>query len=160
MKVKFFTVRALGDEVAATELNHFLASHRILAMERQFMQAGLESCWCLCVSYDVVKEAQSTTKQRSRVDYKEQLNEVDFARYSRLRDLRKHLAEQHGVPLYALFTNEQMAAMVQQQVSSLTQLGEIPGVGPGRVEKYGAVFVEQLQSMMTVTMSTDDHEAQ
>ena len=43
--------------------------------------------------------------------------------------MRKELAEKEGVPAYALFTNEQLAEMVQRRVGSLTAMKEIEGVG-------------------------------
>lgn len=41
-----------------------------------------------------------------RIDYKDVLSERDFALYAQLRNLRKFLSEQEGVPTYALFTND------------------------------------------------------
>jgi len=79
------------------------------------------------------------------VDYKEVLNEVDFAVFARLRELRKTLAEKEAVPPYAVFTNEQLAAMVTQKSDSLTALGQIEGVGASRLEKYGPAFLEFLK---------------
>ncbi|MBI4754199.1 MAG: HRDC domain-containing protein [Betaproteobacteria bacterium] len=49
--------------------------------------------------------------KRERIDYREVLNEQDFAVFADLRRLRKGLAEQDGVPAYALFTNEQLVAL-------------------------------------------------
>ncbi len=72
------------------------------------------------------------------------LNEQDFALFAKLRDLRKTLAEQEGVPAYALFTNEQLARMVQQRVTSKAALAEIEGVGASRLEKYGDAFLQLL----------------
>jgi hypothetical protein len=60
------------------------------------------------------------------VDYKEVMNEADFAVFSRLRDLRKVIAEKEAVPAYAIFTNEQLAAMVTGKVDRLCQAE--PGV--------------------------------
>lgn len=145
MHMRFFTIPALVGEQAAAELNRFVAAHRILGIERQFVQDGRNSAWCLCVSYlEAAGDRPAAVKQRGKVDYKELLNDYEFTLYSRLRDLRKRLAEQQGVPLYALFTNEQMAAMVQQRVSTPAQLQEIDGVGEGRVEKYGRAFLDAL----------------
>jgi superfamily II DNA helicase RecQ len=45
------------------------------------------------------------------------------------------------VPAYALFTNEQLAAMVTRRTRSLEALGAIDGVGKSRVEKYGPAFL-------------------
>jgi superfamily II DNA helicase RecQ len=57
-----------------------------------------------------------------------------------LRTLRKTLADQEGVPAYALFTKEQLADMVRRPVLSLEGLAGIDGVGQARVEKYGDAF--------------------
>lgn len=142
--MKFFTIPTLDGEEAAEELNRFVGAHRILGIERNFVQDGRNSAWCLCVSYLEAGDRPASVKQRGKVDYKEVLGDHEFTLYSRLRDLRKRLAEQQGVPVYALFTNEQMAAMVQRRVSTLAQLQEIDGVGEGRAAKYGQAFLDQL----------------
>lgn len=66
--------------------------------------------------------------------------------FARLRALRKTLAEQEGVPAYALFTNEQLAGMVQRRVRTVGDLREIDGVGEARVEKYGGAFLDILRA--------------
>ncbi|MCP3971486.1 MAG: hypothetical protein GY717_14440 [Rhodobacteraceae bacterium] len=146
--MRFFTIPVFAGDEATAELDRFLASHRILGTDRQFVQDGVNSAWCLCVSYLEAGDRPAPVK-RGRVDYKELLSEHDFAIYSRLRDLRKRLAEQQGVPAYALFTNEQLAAMVKQRVSTRSQLQAISGVGEGRAEKYGQAFLSQLQQART-----------
>ncbi|MBP9803395.1 MAG: HRDC domain-containing protein [Candidatus Accumulibacter sp.] len=50
------------------------------------------------------------------------------------------MAEQEGVPMYALFTNEQLAEMVTRRTTTIAALGEIDGVGKARIEKYGKYF--------------------
>ena len=54
-------------------------------------------------------------------------------------------AEAEAVPPYAVFTNEQLAAMVTGRVADEAGLAAIDGVGPARVERYGARFVAALQ---------------
>jgi superfamily II DNA helicase RecQ len=71
------------------------------------------------------------------VDYREQLSAEEFAVFSRLRDERKKWAEAEGVPVYTIFTNAQLAAMVRQRVTTAAALGGIDGIGPARVAKYG-----------------------
>ena len=61
------------------------------------------------------------------------------------RDLRKQLVEKEAVPVYAVFTNEQLAAMVTARVNSLAALGKINGIGKSQVEKYGDVFLSMLK---------------
>jgi superfamily II DNA helicase RecQ len=144
MQLRFFTIPVLGGEAAAEELNRFLAGHRILAVDRHLAQDGGSSLWALCVSYEPVGDSRPPSAKRGKVDYREVLNEADFTVYARLRSLRKEIAEREGVPLYALFTNDQMAEMVTRRASSIGALREIPGVGEARVEKYGAAFLNTL----------------
>jgi superfamily II DNA helicase RecQ len=100
--------------------------------------------------------------KRKRVDYREVLGESEFGVYAELRRLRKHLADRDGVPAYAVFTNEQLAEMVQRRVSSIQALGAIEGVGESRVGKYAEPFLAallRLQAGAGLPTTTDDHEA-
>ena len=54
------------------------------------------------------------------------------------------IAEREGVPPYALFNNDQLAAMVRTKVRTKEDMGRIDGVGPGRIEKYAESFLEVL----------------
>jgi len=76
------------------------------------------------------------------VDYKEVLKPGEFEVFSRLRDWRRAVAEKEGVPVYTIFTNEQLAQMVQKKVNSKAALKEIEGVGDARVEKYGDALMQ------------------
>ena len=150
MKYHFFTITAQLPESGQNALNAFCAQHRVVALEKQFVAQGMESFWSICVTViegtGVVRANDSLPGKRGdRIDYKEVLGEQDFAIYAELRNLRKSLAEQEGVPAYALFTNEQLAAMVTQRTQTLTDLGSIDGIGKSRLEKYGELFVGVLQ---------------
>jgi superfamily II DNA helicase RecQ len=136
-------------EDAARELNQFLASNRVLLLERQFVADGPRSAWAICVSYlDRGGRPASDREPTKRVDYREVLSAADFAVFAKLRSLRKALADQDGLPAYALFTNEQLATMVRQRTTTLKALEEIPGVGPARVQKHGVAFLEVLKASL------------
>jgi hypothetical protein len=66
---------------------------------------------------------------RNRVDYKTVLSPDEFPVFSRLREFRKELAQTEAVPVYALFTNEQLAQMVQRRCQSKSDLAQIEGPG-------------------------------
>ena len=61
-------------------------------------------------------------RQRQRIDYRELLDDHDFAIFSRLRDLRNRLAKNEGLAPYLVFNNEQLAKMVQGKVTSKAAL--------------------------------------
>ena len=156
MKFRFFVVPMLDGDEESQELNRFLATNRVLLVERHFVSDGPRSAWAICVSYlDRGGRPAPEQGQGKRVDYREILSESDFAVYAKLRSLRKSMAEKDGLPAYTLFTNEQLAAMVQQRATSLKVLEEIPGVGSARVKKYGAAFLEILQTMVPERMVSD-----
>ena len=140
MEVKIFTIR-IHDRESVDELNRFLASHRITSIDREFIPDGQNSAWSICVTVQTGEPRHSSAKDKDRIDYREVLSESDFRIYAKLRTLRKELSEKDGVPAYRLFTNEQLAEIVRQTVTSAERLVEINGVGPARVEKYGDAFL-------------------
>ncbi len=144
MQLRFFTIPIHGGEAAAEDLNRFLSMHRILAVDRSFAQDGASSAWALCISFEPSDGRTQTAKPRPKIDYREILNEQDFALFARLRAVRKTLADSEGIPAYALFTNEQLAEMVQRRVRTKSAMGNIPGIGAARLEKYGEAFLQVL----------------
>lgn len=152
MKMQFFTIPVADPEEATAALNTFLAAHRVAHVERHFIPEGANSAWSICVSY-MEGEGRPPAEKRQqaaqrKIDYREVLSEPQFAVFARLRTLRKTLADQEGVPPYALFTNEQLAEMVRGPVQSLEALARLNGVGQARIEKYGAAFVDLLKEAL------------
>lgn len=149
MQYRFFWIIAEAPAPAAgeAELNQILASHRIVGVEREFVAAGRHSAWSVCVSYQPADGGVAT--KSAKVDYREVLNEADFALFAKCRTLRKQLADAEGIPAYAIFTNQQLAQIVQQRVTTLAGLREIEGVGEAKASKYSAKFLPVLQSAAT-----------
>jgi len=161
MQLRFFMVPVTAPDDATAELNRFLAANRILAIERQFIGDGANSAWTICVSFDeggATATARAMVGKRGKVDFKEVLSDPEFAVFARLRALRKERADAEGVPAYALFTNEQLAEMVQRRVVSATGLREIQGIGDARVEKYGEAFLQILQDAALPETASTAHE--
>ena len=100
MKLQFFTIPVNDPQVATKEINAFLAAHRVVTVERQFVANGANSLWSVCVSYIEGDGRPGPEKRQKRVDYREVLPAEEFAIFSKLRQLRKELAEQEGVPVY------------------------------------------------------------
>jgi superfamily II DNA helicase RecQ len=150
MQLKIFSVPALHPAAAVEEMNGFLRAHRILSLEKQLVGSDAAAFWAVCVQYlerNVTRpKFAGAEAQRPKVAYKEILSGPDFAVFARLREVRKGIAERDGVPPYAVFTNEQLAAMVTEKSDSLAALARIEGVGASRLEKYGAIFLNVLQT--------------
>ena len=76
-----------------------------------------------------------------------------FTVFVKLRDLRKQLAQAEAVPVYTIFTNDQVAEMVRRRVHTRADLEGIAGVGDARVGKYGLQFLAALQAAGGVTQA-------
>jgi superfamily II DNA helicase RecQ len=140
VKYRFFYIPARDPERAADELNECLARERVVAVHREFVASGGDSFWAVAVEIldgqAAPRPSPAATKGK-RIDYRDVLSEADFAVFKRLREWRKQVAAAEGVPVYTVFTNEQLAAIVTTRPTSLTALGKLAGIGDRRVEKYG-----------------------
>lgn len=163
MRSRHFAIPAMDPQAAEDEMNRFCSTNRIVACERQFVDVGLHSYWAVCVTLadgpgplpDALKthdgrsgSRSDGTARRTTVDYKALLDPADFAVFAKLRAWRKTMAEADGVPLYSVFTNEQLAAAATSRADTLAALGEIDGVGPARLDRYGALLLSQLAALV------------
>jgi len=51
------------------------------------------------------------------------------------------LAREQGLPPYVIFHDTTLVAMAQTRPRSLDQLGQIPGVGRSKLDRYGEQFL-------------------
>lgn len=142
----FFKMPPDASADVAGSLNDFLRSHKVMTVTRQWMEAGEASGWAFCVEYVEGGAALKTNGQATaKVDYREVLPAEQFEVFARLRSLRKTLSERDGIPLFAIFTNEQLAEIARRGCGTLAELREITGLGEARVGKYGADVLALLQ---------------
>ena len=145
-----FFVSPFGEKSVTDELNSFIRSHRIINVEKRLIDSINGTGWAFLVEYGNDGN-KSTTGSSQRVDYREILNPAEYALFDKLRNLRKELAEKSGIPVYAVFTNDQLAVMVKKPPKNAKDMLAIPGVGESRVKQYGEAFInffangEQLQ---------------
>ena len=154
MPFRFFTIPIQDNGEAEAQLNAFLATHRVLSVDRRWVEQGSQSFWSFCVDFlppgSKPKTEPPRFGQRERIDYKEKLTSEQFQVFAQLRDLRKEIAQAEAVPMYTIFTNEQLARMVTEQVRSKPALEKIEGIGEARVTRYGPRFLELLNKLLRV----------
>ena len=61
-----------------------------------------------------------------------------------LKALRLRLAKERGVPAYVVFSDATLLDMVVKRPVNRDQMLEVNGVGPGKLEKYGDLFIEAM----------------
>lgn len=129
------------------EMNRFLSAGRVLEIEQRFYQNEKGAYWSFCVRYlnsNTGSYQQQPTKQK--IDYKELLNENEFAIFSKLRECRKIIAANDAVPAYAVFTDEELAGIARLPVIEVGKLISVKGIGDKKVEKYGNQLIELFKS--------------
>lgn len=67
------------------------------------------------------------------------------ALFDGLRDVRKRLADQQGVPAYIVFNDKTLQAMARSRPQTPAELLAVSGVGPSKLERYGHAFLEALR---------------
>ena len=135
-----FFISPFGEKSVTDELNDFLRSHRIVNVEKRLIDGERGTGWVFLIEYgtDAGKSASDSTR---RIDYREVFNDFEYAFFDKLRNLRKELAEKSGIPVYAVFTNDQLAAMVKKPPKTAKDLLLVAGIGEARVKQYGEAFL-------------------
>ncbi len=70
--------------------------------------------------------------------------EVDAPTFEKLRGLRAKLAAEAKLPAYCIFHDRTLIEMARTRPQTLFELAQVTGVGPSKLEKYGAAVLEAL----------------
>jgi superfamily II DNA helicase RecQ len=137
-----FFISPFGEKSVTDELNAFLRSHRIVNVEKRLIDGERGTGWVFLVEYGNEHTNKNQPNQNNpRIDYREVLKPEEYAIFDKLRALRKDLADKAGIPVYTVFTNEHLAAMVKKPPLAPKDLLGIAGVGESRVKQYGGPFI-------------------
>jgi superfamily II DNA helicase RecQ len=150
MPFEIFHIPACGDREMAAELNGFLAGHKILSVERKLVESGAYAYWSFCVEYleGTSKSAVKNLRMGKKVDYREILDEGSFRRFAAMRQKRKELAEAQNVPAFAIFTNEELAAISRLETFSVEAMEKIEGISAERARKWAPALETSWNGVM------------
>ena len=146
MQLKIFDITSVGSEETMETVNRFLRSVKVLDIDRQFYYSSDKvGHWSLLVTYLPQAGPASSVpfEKREKIDYKSVLSEADFEKFSRLRALRKQLAESDAVPAYAVFTDAELAQIARLPSIDALSVLKIEGIGEKRLEKYGQLICQR-----------------
>ena len=142
MLIKIFTIPILGGEAANADMIAFMRSHKIVNVDKKFCQTPDGVYWCFCLNYLDAAATQPGQKEKEKVDYQSVLDEKVYARFVRLREIRKQVADKEKVFAYVVFTDAELAEIAKLDHITEPNLLAIKGIGKGKVEKYGKFFYE------------------
>jgi superfamily II DNA helicase RecQ len=143
MQVKMYCIPVMGGEMLTDEMNVFLRSKKILQVEKHFLSTVQSGSWTFCISYLEDTSVGGVDRERIKVDYSKILDEAGFKRFSKMKEIRKQLATEDGVPAYAIFTDEELSNIAKMEGLTLSKMKSIKGIGEKKVEKYGQQFLIQ-----------------
>lgn len=144
MQYRIFVIPIKNHAEAVEEMNLFLRSKRVLSVHKEFVAERENSFWTFVAEYldTPAPMVAAASPGKPKIDYKELLQPDEFALFSRLRALRKDLAARESIPVYAVFTNEQLAEMARRRVRTKADLTKIEGIGEAKVARYGLACLD------------------
>jgi len=142
MQYKVFSIPLFEGEELMEEMNRFLRGHKVIQVQRQLLPEVQPPCWTFCVEYLDVTDTRSPQQwhRKEKVDYKSVLDESTFKVFSRLREIRKKLADDDAVPAYSVFTDAELSEIARLLENGDGNLLKINGIGVKKVEKYGEML--------------------
>lgn len=72
-------------------------------------------------------------------------SDINEELFDRLRQWRSVQAKERSVPAYVVFTDATLIAIAEQLPADLDSLSAIPGIGPAKLDLYGAELVGLVQ---------------
>ncbi|KPA09753.1 HRDC domain-containing protein [Candidatus Magnetomorum sp. HK-1] len=150
LQYKVFALSAKGG--SEIELNQFLNTVNVITVHREFINNGDNSFFSIIVEY--MKNSSSIpafkSESKKRIDYREVLSPEDFALYAKIRDWRKETAQKQAVQLYTIMTNEQMATIAKNRITTKDGLSKIDKFGDARMNNYGDDLIAIVKNEITI----------
>lgn len=107
------------------------------------------------VELSLVKPRLELVKKSRQNRYARAINQTTILSYderilfNNLKRLRKEIADDDGVAPYIIFSDESLLEMVQSLPETKNELLAITGVGKIKLEKYGVLFLDEIEQFLT-----------
>jgi superfamily II DNA helicase RecQ len=142
MQYRIFYIPIADSVQAENDMNAFLRGQKVVSVRKDLLQDGGAWVWVFMVEFAVASSVQKTFAGRGElVDYRGLLSPDDFSLFLRLKELRKKLAAEKSVPVFTIFTNEQLAEISRKRPATLTGLKDCDGIGEAKVRDFGDAII-------------------
>ena len=95
----------------------------------------------------IVEPPKKRRRRRSGGSAGASPNPVGDPLFEALRARRTELAKEQGVPPYVIFHDSVLRDMTGLKPRSLGALGELPGIGAAKLDRYGPTFLDVIRDM-------------
>jgi hypothetical protein len=174
MRVKLFTFRYSASlrGFDDTPLADFVRDREVVAFREHFFtvnevphlacvvhyQDGVVPPAAIEAAREIPRRARKDSKRNGAPDPCEGLDESERALFNTLREWRSDISRDEGLPPYLILTNKQLVAIVRKRPDSPTALGNLDGIGPGKIERYGAAILERVATNPTAVRARGVNE--
>lgn len=93
------------------------------------------------VHFRVEKKPEKRKKVKSRPHG---VSAHDETLWNRLREVRRDLAQEQGIPAYVIFHDATLMEMMERRPATMQAMSNISGVGATKLEKYGEIFLKAI----------------
>ncbi len=142
----------------ALETNQWRSVYRQL-VARGYLSVALDRFGALCLEQkcrpllrgeESIELRHDPQKQSARQKTKIHLPaDIDVGLWEALRECRRVLAEEQGVPPYVVFHDKTLQEMCTVLPRDMAEFSQLSGVGERKLEKYGPVFLETILANST-----------
>ena len=123
--------------------------HRVIARHLGEELAACGTSCDACAGLDPVKDSPEIAAKRmsfgARLATDEAPASAGSPLFSKLRALRKRLADARRVPAYMVFNDATLLAMADRRPTTEDGLRAVPGMGPKKWADYGEIFLAALR---------------
>ena len=141
MQIKLFTIPVGDSGSALQEMNAFLRGNKILEVSEQFVSNEKGAYWSFCVRYIERAFPAAKGQKGGKVDYRKVLDEATFQKFSKLREVRKKVAQAEGVSTFIIFTDAELSELAKlDEITEKNMLG-IKGIGEKKVGRFAKYFI-------------------
>lgn len=144
---------AIGKELNATEWRHLY--RQLIA--RGLLSVDLEGYGAIKLNESArpilrgepielrkLRKPAKRRQQRTTHAAEEFASSEENSLWNALREHRRELADQQGVPPFVIFHDATLREMVINRPSNLLAMGQISGVGQKKLERYGETFIQMI----------------
>ena len=105
-----------------------------------------EQCRALLKGEETIALRQDQVQKTARRQTKSALpDDINVGLWEALRECRRLLADEQGVPPYVIFHDSTLVAMCSSLPSSMEEFAALSGVGERKLAKYGAQFLQAIR---------------
>ena len=110
-----------------------------------------EASWQILRDERTFQVGESVRPVRGRKAVKAIATSTGDSLFEALRQLRKRLADEAGMPPYIIFNDASLREMAQRQPTTLQEFSRIVGVGQAKLTRYGEQFVQLIRQRSQAT---------